>query len=80
MSPAARRWRGDGLDGALHAQDARVIIGQRQDLSGQPCQMLRGRQVSGVIWVLGCLALTPGSGTEQFLGEEADDRPRWYAA
>ena len=48
----------DGLDGALHAEDARVIIRHRQDLPGQVGQVLSGRQVAVIVRVLACLALT----------------------
>ena len=55
-------------------RSARVIVGQRQDLPGQPGQVLSGRQVAVIVWVFGRLALAPDGGTEQLLGEEAGDR------
>jgi hypothetical protein len=55
-------------------EDARVIVGQRQDLPGQAGQVLGGRQVAVVVWIFGRLVLTPDGSAEQFLGEEASDR------
>jgi hypothetical protein len=36
--------------------------------------VLGGGQVAVVVWVFGCLTLTPDGGAEQLLSEEAGDR------